>query len=29
MDVLDQKVLEAGVYSFRDLQSLGFIKDRH
>ena len=27
MDI-EQKALEAGVYSFRDLQSLGFIKDR-
>jgi predicted DNA-binding transcriptional regulator AlpA len=25
---LDEKILEAGVYSFRDLQSLGFVKDR-
>jgi predicted DNA-binding transcriptional regulator AlpA len=27
MDI-EQKALEAGVYSFRDMQSLGFIKDR-
>ncbi len=25
---IDEKSLEAGVYSFRDLQSLGFVKDR-
>ena len=25
---LDEKILEAGVYSFRDLQALGFVKDR-
>jgi predicted DNA-binding transcriptional regulator AlpA len=25
---LDEKMLEAGVYSFRDLQSLGYVKDR-
>ena len=25
---LDETILEAGVYSFRDLQSLGFVKDR-
>jgi predicted DNA-binding transcriptional regulator AlpA len=25
---IDDKSLEAGVYSFRDLQSLGFVKDR-
>ena len=28
MTRLDEKILEAGVYSFRDLQSLGFVKDR-
>jgi predicted DNA-binding transcriptional regulator AlpA len=27
-NLLDEKTLEAGVYSFRDLQSLGFVKDR-
>ena len=25
---LDENILEAGVYSFRDLQSLGILKDR-
>lgn len=25
---LDDKSLEAGVYSFRELQALGFVKDR-
>ena len=25
---IDDKILEAGVYSFNDLQSLGFVKDR-
>ena len=25
---IDEKSLEAGVYSFSDLQSLGFVKDR-
>ena len=25
---IDEKSLEAGVYSFRDLQSLGYVKDR-
>ena len=25
---IDDKSLEAGFYSFRDLQSLGFVKDR-
>ena len=25
---IDEKILEAGVYSFSDLQSLGFVKDR-
>jgi predicted DNA-binding transcriptional regulator AlpA len=27
-NLLDEKSLESGVYSFRDLQSLGFVKDR-
>jgi predicted DNA-binding transcriptional regulator AlpA len=27
-NLLDEKSLEAGVYSFRDLQSLGYVKDR-
>src|SRR5215468_11911523 len=28
MNSLDEKAIEAGVYSFRDLQSLGFVRDR-
>lgn len=27
-DLIDDKSLEAGLYSFRDLQSLGYVKDR-
>jgi predicted DNA-binding transcriptional regulator AlpA len=27
-NLIDKKSLEAGVYSFRDLQSLGLVKDR-
>jgi predicted DNA-binding transcriptional regulator AlpA len=26
--MLDHKALETGVYSFRDLQALGFVRDR-